>query len=320
MNRLTLILLLFVVSAASARDAYVVTSLADSGPGTLRDALSQDGREITFQVGGVIHLRKLLEFQGRDVVIDGATAPAPGITVRDKTFSLHGARDVTIRHLRFRHAENDSFRVLGACENVLLENCSFTHGGDGALDITLDYKTQRRPRDITVRRCLIAATDKAMLVVGADRLTLRENLFTNTGQRNPQLHDAREFQLINNVIRNFTVYGVRARAGSTGNAIGNLVPLSPLLPKRPDRTFLIDHQSGPCRVYTDDNTGPAKHDPNRLGNLSSPVGNRPHALPATGLEAVLEAAVGARPLDGIDRALVANDPRIPFRPSNTKDK
>lgn len=320
MRSISLILLLFVALQLPAAP-FVVTSLKDSGRGTLRDALSQGDRHITFKVGGTIHLKKILEFKGSDVVIDGASAPSPGITVRDSTFSLFGARNVTIRHLRFRWAKNDSFRIVGACRNILIENCSATHGGDGALDISHDYKTLKRPDGITVRRCLIAATDKAMLVFGVDNLKLERNLFTNTGQRNPQLHESRNFNLINNVVRNFTVYGVRARANSTGNAVGNIVPLSPLLPKRPDRTFLVDHKYGNCQVYTTDNVGPAKHDPNRQGNSTRPVGKLPRGiLPVRQVERTVLANVGARPLDKTDRELVTNNPRIKFRPSNTSDK
>ena len=320
MRSIPLFLLLFVALRIPAAP-FVVTSLKDSGRGTLREALSQGNRHITFQVGGTIRLKKLLEFRGSDVVIDGASAPGPGITVRDSTFSLFGARNVTIRHLRFRWAKNDSFRIVGSCRNILIENCSATHGGDGALDISHDYKTGRRPDGITVRRCLIAATDKAMLVFGVDNLTLEQNLFTNTGQRNPQLHESRNFNLINNVVRNFTVYGVRARANSTGNAVGNIVPLSPLLPKRPDRTFLVDHKSGQCQIYTADNVGPAKHDPNRQGNSKRSIGNLPLGIhSASKVERTVLANVGARPLDKTDRELVINNPRIKFRPSNTSDK
>ncbi len=223
--------------------------------------------------------------------------------------------------MRFRWAKNDSFRIVGACRNILIENCSATHGGDGALDISHDYKTLKRPDGVTVRRCLIAATDKAMLVFGVDNLTLEQNLFTNTGQRNPQLHETRNFDLINNVVRNFTVYGLRARANSAGNAVGNVVPLSPLLPKRPDRTLLVYHKYGDCRIYTSDNIGPIRHDPNRQGNSSRPVGKLPrNILPVKSVEKSVIANGGARPLDRTDRALVANDPAIKFRPSNTADK
>lgn len=309
------------IPESKAAQTIYVTSLRDNGRGSLREAVSRGDRRIEFKVGGEIRLQKMLEVAAHGLVIDGTSAPRPGITITGKPFSLRGVKNVTLRNLRFRMSSDDNLRVSGGCRNLLIENCSSTHGGDGAIDITQDYKTKQRPDGVTIRNCLIGATDKAMLVVAADNLTLQGNLFTNTGQRNPQLHDAKNFNVINNLARNFTVYGFRARAGSTGNAVGNLYPLSPLLPKRPDRTFLIDHKSGPCRVHTSGNIGPAKHDPNRQGNSSRLIGKLPDGVlsAAAAQEQVLSRA-GARPLDRIDAALVKNDPSIRFRPSRTKDK
>lgn len=313
-------LFVFAAEPGAATTVYV-TSLKDSGRGSLREAVSRGNRRIEFKVGGEIKLRKMIELRAHDVVIDGKSAPRPGITITGSPFWVRDVRDVTLRHLRFRMSSDDNLRISGACQNLLVENCSSTHGGDGAIDITLDYKTKERPNGVTIRNCLIAATDKAMLVVGADNLTLEGNLFTNTGQRNPQLHDARNFNLFNNVVRNFTVYGFRARAGSTGNAVANLYPLSPLLPKRPDRTFLVDHKSGACRVHASGNVGPTEHDPNRQGNSSRPIGKLPRQrLSVSSLERSLSSRVGAQPLDRIDAALVKNDPAIKFRESRTKDK
>lgn len=310
------------VSPTSAQTASVaVTSLKGSGPGSLREAVSRGNRRVHFKVGGEIRLMKMLEVTADNLFIDGTDAPSPGVTITGKPFALVGVQNVHMKNLRFRMSSDDNLRILGPCQNILIENCSSTHGGDGAIDITHDYMTLKRPNGVTIRNCLIAATDKAMLVVGADNLTLEGNLFTNTGQRNPQLHDAKNFNLVNNLVRNFTVYGFRARAGSTGNAVGNLYPLSPLLPKRPDRTFNVDHSSGACRVHTSGNIGPAKHDPNKEGNASQPVGELTKGIrPAQTLEKDLLARVGARPLDRIDAALVKNNPSLKFRESNTKDK
>jgi len=302
-------------------EVVTATSLEDSGPGTLRDALRSGNRRIEFKVGGEIKLKEILEVTVDNVVVDGTDAPRPGVAITGKTFALIGACDIRLKNLRFRNSDDDNLRIVGACRNVLIENCSSTHGGDGAIDITHDYKTLERPDGVTIRNCLIAATDKAMLVVGTDNLTLEGNLFTNNGQRNPQFHDAKDFNLINNLVRNFTVYGFRARAESSGNAAGNLFPLSPLKSKRPDRTFLIDQSNGACRIYTRGNIGPEKHDPNQLGTSTRPVGELPANIqPAAVIEKTLIAGVGARPLDRIDYALVKNDPSIKFRPSRTKDK
>ncbi len=298
-----------------------VTTLADSGPGSLREAVGKGGRRVEFAVGGEIRLAKMLVVVAHDLVVDGTGAPAPGVTVSGRPFAIDGARNVTLRNLRFRMSSDDNLRVIGACRNILIENCSSTHGGDGAIDITEDYKTHARPDGVTIRNCVIAATEKAMLVVGADNLTLERNLFTNNSRRNPQLHDAKGFNVVNNHIRNFAVYGLRVRAGSTGNVVGNLIPLSPLLPKRPDRAFIVDASGKAPRVHTAGNRGPDKLSPDKQGNSSRAIGRMPSdILSVEGLAQAVESACGARPLDRIDAALVRDNPAIEYRPSNTKDK
>jgi hypothetical protein len=67
-----------------------VTSLADSGPGTLRDAVDGPGpRRIVFAVAGTIEARRRVVVQGKTgVTIDGASAPAPGITLAGAGLAL----------------------------------------------------------------------------------------------------------------------------------------------------------------------------------------------------------------------------------------
>ena len=60
---------------------YVVTTLDDSGPGTLRDAVSQSDRYVTFAVGGTIELEATLRITGDHITIDATDAPHPGITI-----------------------------------------------------------------------------------------------------------------------------------------------------------------------------------------------------------------------------------------------
>jgi pectate lyase len=323
-NRSILLLLLFVLTTVTSPDSqgatFVVTSLKDNGPGTLREALSAGNRRVEFRIAGEIRLKKILEVTADNLEIDGRSSPGFGLTITGKPFSLNGARNVQIRNLRFRNSSDDNIRITGACDNILFENCSTTHGGDGALDITNDYKTLRRPNRITVRNCIIGATDKAMLIVGTDNVSLEGNLFTNTGQRNPQLRESKNFNIVNNVILNFTVYGILVRAGSTGNIIGNVIPLSPLLPKRPDRAVRIDQSTEKCQVFTASNIGPKGYDLNEQGSTSRPVGSTPTSRSAGSLERTLSSRVGALPLDRIDQSLVKNDPSIKFRESMTKDK
>ncbi len=71
-----------------------VTSLQDSGPGTLRDCLVPSGGRncaveplyVVFDVGGVITLMSDITIDADDcnLTIDGSTAPNPGITIRKR--------------------------------------------------------------------------------------------------------------------------------------------------------------------------------------------------------------------------------------------
>ena len=85
----------------------VVTSLEDSGPGTLREACETGGaRIIVFNVAGVIRLKSPISVRAPYVTIAGQTAPGDGICVTGQSF-LIDTHDVVIRHMRFRRGAQD---------------------------------------------------------------------------------------------------------------------------------------------------------------------------------------------------------------------
>ena len=55
-------------------EVYKVTNLADSGAGSLRDAVSQPNRIVVFDVGGVINVESRVVVS-KNVYIAGQTAP-----------------------------------------------------------------------------------------------------------------------------------------------------------------------------------------------------------------------------------------------------
>src|SRR5262249_30525556 len=74
----------FKTTGGAGRPVFTVTTLADSGPGSLRAALSKAERQggtIRFAVGGEIVLGSGLDIPN-NTTVDGASAPAPGITLR----------------------------------------------------------------------------------------------------------------------------------------------------------------------------------------------------------------------------------------------
>ena len=70
-----------------------VTTLADSGAGSLRAALMETGaRTIVFDVSGRIHLEERIELiaENSDFTIAGQTAPEGGITISGRPILLAG--------------------------------------------------------------------------------------------------------------------------------------------------------------------------------------------------------------------------------------
>lgn len=112
-------------------EVYHVTSLADSGPGTLRDAVSQPNRTVVFDVSGYIDLNSQLAITKDNITIAGQTAPGDGITVRYHTVFLN-ASNLIIRFVRFRRSQlkdvNDGADATWGRrhENIILDHCSFS--------------------------------------------------------------------------------------------------------------------------------------------------------------------------------------------------
>lgn len=81
---------------------YHVTTTADSGLGSLRDAVSSTNRTVVFDVSGTIVLQSPLIITNSYLTIAGQTAPGDGITVVGNLTAVQLAHDVIIRNMRFR--------------------------------------------------------------------------------------------------------------------------------------------------------------------------------------------------------------------------
>jgi len=219
----------------AGKTVYRVTTLADSGPGSLRDALAAGHRCIVFAVTGDIVLKRQLYVRGAFVTIDGFSAPAPGVTLRDYGLSVwgsHGAHDVIVRGLRFRNAGQktcaagecwDGLQIKSGAYRVVIDHVSSDRASDGALDIC-------DSSDVTVQWSLLSGTRNQSLIDRAVRVSLHHNLFVSGDNRNPQVQwddtlatapSDTVLDFRNNVVWDFAGYGAIVRARATVNVTDN---------------------------------------------------------------------------------------------------
>ena len=224
-------------AGGTGKPVYRVTNLGDSGPGSLRDGISQGNRHIVFAIAGDILLASDLFVQGANLTIDGLTAPLPGITLRNNGLVIsgdRGAHDVIVRGIRIRGAGSgadrrirDGINISRGAYNVVIDRVSIYGSEDGNLDIT-------EARDVTVCWSIVAkpaGSERNMLIkYDPSRVTLHHNLFLNARQRNPHVRiddigtPATEttLDMRNNVIWNWRGgYGTQIGYGSRVNIVNN---------------------------------------------------------------------------------------------------
>ena len=294
----------------TGKQVVTVTSLADAGPGTLREALAGGGdRSIVFAVGGVIRTSMELHVTGGFVTIDGTTAPAPGITLDGHGIILRGnrgAHDVIVRGLRIRNAKNDGIQITNAAHNVLIEHVSIHGAADGNLDIT------QGARDVTVRWSILARPrfgEKNMLIsYGPARISLYNNLFVGARQRNPLVKMTTGVASETTVdMRHNVIWGWRSgiatdiRDGVWINVVGNYYGGTSDM--KDAVVVNWDPADTPPRAYIADNVradGRPLHS-RANGTVTSPLPAPaiPGGRPCDEAHAVLRKA-GARPLDAVD--------------------
>jgi hypothetical protein len=111
-----------------------VTSLDDTGPGTLRSAVNREGpRIIVFRISGNIELEKELAITEGNLTIAGQTAPGDGICIKD--YPLHiEADNVIVRYLRIRLGDisGKPFDAIHCKnrKNIIIDHCSFSWSVD----------------------------------------------------------------------------------------------------------------------------------------------------------------------------------------------
>jgi len=310
-----------------------VSSLADEGPGTLRDALLRPGaRKIVFTIGGDIMLAKPLLIAEPAVTVAGETAPSPGITVLGDKIRIT-THDVVLRHIRVRVGEvgkskpgnRDGISIEGghpgrpAVARILVDHCSIAWAVDEGLSIWGEDV-----HDISISNTIVAETLRAsvhpkgehsmgmMVGPGALNVLVERNLLADNVWRNPVIHGGASAVVLNNLIYNPRYAALHFyehdESGETRvSAVGNVVIAGP--DTQSDLPALANGINTGSQIFFHDNLAFGTKAFDRSERLprrikASPFVEAPpiwfdtlQPLEAANVEEAVLGSVGARPWD-----------------------
>ena len=201
-----------------------VSSLADSGPGTLRAALEAKGpRIVVFRVAGTVTLSSPIAVRHPFLTVAGQTSPGSGVTVKGAPLLIR-THDVVLRYLRLRPGSAtpvnpeklDGLTILDTDRNsvhdIVIDHVSATWSVDENLGAWYG------PRNVTVQWSLLAeglahAThlkdngsccdlhSMGFLVgPGTDDISLHHNVFAHNNGRNPHFLGGVRGEIVNNMV------------------------------------------------------------------------------------------------------------------------
>ncbi|HXG05475.1 MAG TPA: CARDB domain-containing protein [Candidatus Binatia bacterium] len=335
-----------ITRGGAGQPIYRVTTLEDSGPGSLRDAVSQGNRYVVFDVGGTIHLRDVLCISGvSNLTIDGRTAPAPGITVSGWTTAIGrtrcsaGATDIILTNLRFRRvaqpAHGQCLLIGAGARRVVIDHVSTSECLDDALDSYGD--SSAAIQDVTVQWSIMAnGIEGHNLATTVQRNNTRNsfhhNLFINVSGRSPRVSNENRVpadvmvDFRNNVVWNWTSRGVTLNEAATVNVVNNVFWTGSPEPAVLERGLIVCRRDGAVPPSHDDSCSSTEKavDVYTAGNVSlnhtgmtdfyNARGNRavPWPAPAVGASDActgahaVKWAAGAQPRDAVDEELIAS--------------
>jgi hypothetical protein len=220
-------------------DVCHVTTLADSGTGSLRDCVSAGNRTVVFDVGGWITLSSNLGIAQANITIAGQTAPGGGIGIRGRKVSI-GGNNAVIRFLRIRRGimvttdRDDAMTISSSADNIIVDHCSVSFGTDETLSMPGDEGIG--PHNLTLQWSIVAwglqrNNHSAGSLFTSNQTTIHHTLWAFNKTRNPrarsELPETRgmggPLDWVNNVI-----YGWNAR-DPVGESMGWSLSYDPFI-------------------------------------------------------------------------------------------
>lgn len=246
----------------------VVTSLEDSGPGTLREACEQGGpRIIVFNVAGIIRLKTPLIIRAPYITIAGQSAPGDGVCVAGETVWID-THDVVVRFMRFRRGETFVGRrddAIGGnpIGNIMMDHISASWGLDENMSIyrhmyddgTGKQAVKLGTVNITIQNSIFSEALDTWnhafgSTLGGENCSFMRNLWANNAARNPSIGWNGIFNFANNVVYNWVHRSVDGGDYTAQyNIINNYFKPGPATPvNQPIRYRLLKPESGRSKL------------------------------------------------------------------------
>ncbi|MEO7310736.1 MAG: hypothetical protein ABIX01_10070 [Chitinophagaceae bacterium] len=185
-------------------ERYHVTSLADSGNGSFREAVSKAGRTVVFDVCGVIKIGDKIK-AAESLTIAGQTAPGAGVVVYGNTVSF--SSNTIVRYMRFRGsigmAKGSCTVVADDLNNIIFDHVSIQWGRWDNLHL-------KNSSDITMQYCIIGESIEPQrfgaLLEGPTNFSMHHCLWIDNQSRNPKAKAGISY--VNNIVYNWGASGL----------------------------------------------------------------------------------------------------------------
>jgi hypothetical protein len=235
-----------VTVGGKGQPTYHVTTLADSGPGSFRDAVSQGNRYIVFDVAGRITNLTKVDILGDHITVDGSTSPG-GITFNGRAIRVTapGHHDIILSQFRHRGGslevvnDGDNLTLIRPTSyNVVFDHLSLSGNHDEAIGLWDSI------HDVSILDCIIGSGEVvghnygllvgggAGTAAGCLRVSVFRNLFIDSEYRNPAIGwddtgatvaPSIVGDVVNNLLWDVTQYGITVYWGGKANVVNNYV-------------------------------------------------------------------------------------------------